>query len=81
MRGPNVWRSCTEVARLGLEAVGSGGVLLAAKVQGHSSVVRPELNRLRLAGLYLSPIVDRTIFPQAGGLVPEEYGWSTNNSP
>lgn len=52
--------------QLGLQVYGSAGVLVLAKEVGAISAVRPELDRLLGAGLYLSESVYRRALTAAG---------------
>lgn len=53
-------------SRLGLVITGSGGILTQAKQAGLISSVRPILNDLREAGLYLSDAAERRVLAVAG---------------
>lgn len=50
----------------GLQVIGSAGVLVRAKTQGAVPLVRPLLDELRTAGLYLSDGAYRVALEQAG---------------
>ncbi|MGI8550766.1 MAG: DUF3368 domain-containing protein [Dehalococcoidia bacterium] len=55
-----------EALRRALNVRGSAGVLLMAKAGGLIPAVKPELDRLRSVGLYLSPMIEQTILQRAG---------------
>jgi hypothetical protein len=54
--------------RHGLRVFGSAGVLVLAKSAGLVPAVRPDLDRLRLAGLFLGDAAYRDALAQAGEL-------------
>lgn len=50
----------------GLSIIGSAGVLVLAKDRGHLAIIRPLLDELRSAGLYLDEAVVRELLSLAG---------------
>lgn len=60
-------RGGRRVARqYGLQVVGSAGVLVRAKAEGAIPAIRPLLDQLRSAGLYLSTAAYRELLARAG---------------
>ena len=60
--------------RVGLRAMGVGGVLLAAKAQRHLADVRPCLDGLRqIAGFYLSETVYQALLAAANEALPTSH--------
>lgn len=52
--------------RLGLEVVGTAGLLLAARLRGEIPSLGDDLERLRLAGFFISDELQRRILAEAG---------------
>ena len=64
-------RPARKLAReLGLDVIGTVGVLLAAKRHGLLPVVRPELDKLLKASFFLSPQLVDAIIRDAGESEP-----------
>lgn len=60
-------RAATRRARsIGLQAIGTLGVLLLAKRQGLISALRPLLNDLRTAGFHMSDLLYQQVLASAG---------------
>jgi predicted nucleic acid-binding protein len=55
-----------KLAQLGIDKIGTVGILLKAKEIGLLSVIRPEIERLRVQGFSLSHSVVEAVLQQAG---------------